>query len=254
MRRSSRFLVAAVAALTLGAAACSSDGTPAIGSLNPSELAPEDPAAPPAEEPPAEQPPAEEPPAEQPPAETAPPAAPEEPADGGDSDDSDNDWVTWLVVGGLALLAIAGIAALVSSNSKKSAATAAAASNRQHGAAQIISSSNWVHDQSITVLQISDSAQVRGAWDQMRNQIMGVEREVATAAAQPEAAPIASAMSQVGSALSGVRGALEAYVSVAASESPDSALVDNAAQTVQLRRQQLAVAVSDLAVRAGGTP
>lgn len=223
----------------------------------PAEAAPVDTAPPPAEPAPAEPaPPIETVATVDPllPDEPTEPAVPDEVLDPEDveSDDSDDDsdLLLWLAVIGLGIVAIACIAAIASSSSRRRRVRTVNHDVRNRQLAEVLSSSRWVHDQSITVMQIAEPVQLGSAWGQMRNQILDVERSVATMSSRPEMVGLALPMSELGSALAGVRGSLESYVTLASGVPASSDVIDNAMQTVQVRRRQLEAAISNAAAEA----
>ncbi len=256
MARSRRRLLPlmAVAGLLL-IAACSGDGTlpanpdlPETGDSRPAltappadEPAPEEPPAdePAPEEPPAEEPAPEEPPAEEPPAEVAPPteAAPEEATD--EEGLTSEEWTLLIVLGLVILALVTGAAALASRSSRRR--------SEAHGSLQrrlddITRASRSIHDSAVVaILQSSNPVTLQPTWAAARTQLVDLEARVQSLTADLPDESQRRSLYELGEAVAGVRGALDANVGLRLeSEGANQAdLIEASNRTVLYRSEQL---------------
>ena len=156
----------------------------------------------------------------------------------------------WILLGILAVAAVAlivGVTSAAHSHSEKKAA-AQAEQNRTIG--QIVGTSRWVHDQgSIEILRQSDPDQLNRSWDDVRGRMVDLEAQIATKRTATDDANLERALGTLGQSVAGLRGALSSYVSLRTS--PDAGtqtdLIQDATQTARERRQQLQAAIDPVA-------
>ncbi len=211
--------------------------------------------APPATDPPATDPPATDPPSTDPPSTEAPPATDPpavQPPSGGEqaaAEDgmSTEDWILLGILGVAAFALIVGVTSAAHSHSEKKAA-ALAEQNRSIG--EIVGASRWIHDQgSLEVLRVTDPGQLERSWNDVRGRMVDLEAEIATKRAATDDAHLDRSLDQLGQAVAGLRGALNASVSLrtGADAGSQTQLIQDAAQTARERRSQLAAAIDPVA-------
>ncbi len=180
-----------------------------------------------------------------PPEQTAPPVSvPEE--DDGLSDDS----IMLLVLLGLGLLLVAGIAIWMSSRKRSAGAASVAQPGRL---TDVMVRARWLHDQaSMELLRINDPAQLARTWQSTSPSIVELEGWAAGLAAGSSDPATAHALQNVQGATAGLRGALQSDVSLRTDPAMAGRqdLVQASAQTVQQRRADLDIALADPLLRA----
>ena len=204
----------------------------------------------PAIDPPATDPPATDPPATDSPA-TDPPAT-EAPASGEGAGTTDDAMTTeeWILLGILAVAAIALIVGATSAAHNHSEKKAAAQAERNRTIGQVVGTSRWVHDQgSVEILRQSDPAQLDRSWDDVRGRMVDLEAQIATTRTSTDDAALERALGSLGQAVAGLRGALSSYVALRTGPDAGSqtALIQDATQTARERRQQLQAAIDPVA-------
>jgi hypothetical protein len=214
----------AVAAAALSATlllACSSD--PASSPLSSIER-PEQPV----EEPAPEEPAPEEP-------------APEEPAPEEAESESltTEEWVLVILLGLMALAAVAGIAALFS---RRSTGQSVDTSSKQILLDDITRTCRSVHDTSVlSLLQATDSVTLQSGWSAAQRQLVDLEGRISYLAVDIADPTNLRSIQELGSAVTGVRGALESNVGLRM-EAPASGhadLIEASNRTVLYRSEQL---------------
>jgi type II secretory pathway pseudopilin PulG len=198
-------------------------------------------------------PPATDPPSAEPPTTEAPSAESptiEVTAEGEQQVSSDDEMTTeeWILLGILALAAIALIVGVTSAAHNHSEKKAAAQAEQNRTIGQIVGTSRWVHDQgSVEVLRQSDPGQLTRSWDDVRGRMVGLESEIATKRASTQNADLERALGTLGQSVAGLRGALSSYVSLRTDAGAQPDLIQDASQTARERRQQLAAAIDPVA-------
>ena len=198
-------------------------------------------------------PPATDPPSPEPPTTEAPSAelpATEAPAEGEQQVSSDDEMTTeeWVLLGILAIAAIALIVGVTSAAHNHSEKKAAAQAEQNRTIGQIVGTSRWVHDQgSVEILRQSDPDQLTRSWDDVRGRMVGLESEIATKRASTQNADLDRALGTLGQSVAGLRGALSSYVSLRTDAGAQPDLVQDASQTARERRQQLQAAIDPVA-------
>ena len=190
----------------------------------------------PATDPPATDPPATDPPATDPPA-TDPPAT-EAPSSGEDAGTTDDAMTTeeWILLGILAVAAIALIVGATSAAHNHSEKKAAAQAERNRTIGQVVGTSRWVHDQgSVEILRQSDPAQLDRSWDDVRGRMVDLEAQIATTRTSTDDAALERALGSLGQAVAGLRGALSSYVALRTGPDAGSQtdLIQDATQTAR---------------------
>lgn len=191
------------------------------------------------------------PPATDPPTTEAP--ATEAPAgDTGQQTATDDAMTTeeWILLGILAVAAVALIVGVTSAAHNHSEKKAAALAEQNRSIGQIVGTSRWVHDQgSVEILRQSDPAQLNRSWDDVRGRMVDLEAQIATKRSGTDDAALERALGTLGQTVAGLRGALSSYVSLRTS--PDAGtqtdLIQDATQTARERRQQLQAAIDPVA-------
>jgi hypothetical protein len=223
-----RLLLALVAAVLL-AGACSDDGDGPLGSIAPGGSdAPAPSAAPPDEggQEPEEQP--EAPPEEQAPEPTSAPAGPPPttPADTGSDDDT--DWLPIvLLIGGVAIV----VALFVASRRSRSQPSTTASSPR----ANLLSTSQWVHDQLSLELLAADPQAALQRWSIERSRL----DNVAIGAQQQYAEGRGDAWKQLGATMSTLASTLDTNLRLRAQQQPDPTLIAQSTDVVNEQRAAL---------------
>ena len=213
--------------------ACSGDSESPLSSLAP-EPAPEEPAP---EEPAPEEPAPEEPAPEEPAPEEP---APEEPAPEDTEGEplTTEEWVVVILLGILALAAVAGIAALLSRRPKGQTDVA----SRQMRLDDITRSCRSAHDSSVlSILQTSDPAALRNGWTAAQHQLVDLETRISYLAAELSDATSARTLQELGTAVTAVRGALESNVGLRldGSGTAQADVIEASNRTVLSRNDQL---------------
>jgi hypothetical protein len=219
----------AIAAVALSATlllACSSD--PASSPLSSIER-PEQPV----EEPAPEEPASEEPAPEEP--------APEEPApeDVEGAPLTTEEWVLVILLGLLALAAVAGIVALFSRRSKGQSVDT---SSKQRLLDDITRTCRSVHDTSVlSLLQATDSVTLLSGWGAAQRQLVDLEGRISSLAVGLTDPANLRSVQELGAAVTGVRGALESNVGLRmeAGASGQADLIEASNRTVLYRSEQL---------------
>jgi hypothetical protein len=232
-------LIAAAATMMF---ACSGDGESPLSSLELPESSQPAAEEPPAEEPAPEEPPAEEPAPEQPPAEEpAPEQPPAEEADGEPL--TTEEWVLLILIG---LLVVAVIAGLVAAMSRRSPDEANDGGSNQRALDDITRSCRSIHDSSvIAVLQAGDPTALQATWGPARSQLVSLEGRISYLVANLSDPAAQRTVSELGSAVAGVRGALDSNVAlrIGADTPGQAGLVEASNKTALNRAEQLELAL-----------
>ena len=227
-RRGLLFYVAlALGALALLGACTDEEGNPVV-------TLPEDVELPDVTLPAPEEPAPEEPAPEQP--------APEEPAD-----DEGLTTEEWVLLGILGVLVIAVIIGATSAATRHSAKKGAARAGLNGRLSTITGTSRWVLDQaSVETLRISDPAQLTTSWAGTRTRIIDLESDITVLMGSTGDSGLDQSLSMLGQNVAGLRGSLDTLVSLRTSDAAagQQALIDDAARTVQERRQQLSAVMA----------
>ena len=246
-RRVRRGVAVAIGAVVL-LGACSSDGTGPLEGIEatlPADGGEAAPAPDPEPEVPTEPAPEPEPePAPEPAPEPEPAPAPEAPAD--DDGLTTEQWVALILLG---LGGFAVIAGLISWASRRSSKQQAQQSANRQSSGEIIGLSRWLVDQgSLDVLRATDLQQLGMAWNSVRPRAIDIENRCQVLAGGADQTPQNDAVRNLGLTVSSLRGALE--TSVQLREDPNASqmqpLIDDNAQTVSQRRQDVQLALDAL--------
>lgn len=154
---------------------------------------------------------------------------------------SDQD-VLILVLLGVAALAviIAGVSVAVRQSEEK----AAAESELKRRLAPIIGTTRWLCDSgAVDLLYITDRQQLAAAWYGVRERSIGLETHIAVLTAGVARPEFAQSIDMLGRSVSGLRAALQSYVSVRLDDDADVATLEVARNSVTRHRQQLAAAL-----------
>ena len=184
------------------------------------------------------------------PPETAPPetAPPEE---GTPSEDGEGlTTEEWILIGILAVAAFALIVGATSASSRHSEKKHAARVALNDRLGEIVGGSRWMVDQgSVEIMSTNDPAQLRTSWDDLRRRAIDLEGQIAALATGSGDGHLDESLGYLGQRVAGLRGALDSLVSLRTSHDAMSqqALIVNAEQTVQERRQQTAAAIEPVA-------
>ncbi|MFA9566422.1 MAG: hypothetical protein ACERLM_17250 [Acidimicrobiales bacterium] len=169
---------------------------------------------------------------------------------GGGDDGSSLTTEEWILLGILAVAAIALIVGATSAAHNHSEKKAAAQAERNRTIGQVVGTSRWVHDQgSVEILRQSDPAQLDRSWDDVRGRMVDLEAQIATTRTSTDDAALERALGSLGQAVAGLRGALSSYVALRTGPDAGSqtALIQDATQTARERRQQLQAAIDPVA-------
>lgn len=171
--------------------------------------------------------------------------APEEPAE----DDEGLSTEEWVLLGLLGVVVIAVIIGATSAATRHSAKKDAARAALDGRLSAITGTSRWVVDQaSVETLRISDPAQLSTSWAGTRTRIIDHESDIAALMGSTGDPGLDQSLSLLGQSVAGLRGSLDTLVSLRTGDaaSGQQALIDEAARTVQERRQQLSAAMASV--------
>jgi len=174
------------------------------------------------------------------PAVTAPPAEEPAPAEGVDDESlTTEEWILVILLGLLVLAAVAGIGALLSRGSK---GKSAGATSNQVLLDDITRTCRSIHDSSVlSLLQANDPVSLQSGWAAARGQLVGLEGRISQLAVGISDAADLRTVHELGAAVTGVRGALEANVRLRIDEpvAGHADLVEASNRTVLCRSEQL---------------
>ena len=164
------------------------------------------------------------------------------PATTPEADDESSSGTPWLLIlGGLVL-----VAALIAVLARRSRGGSPAASAQQVRLDAILRSGRTMHDSTmLTVLQPHEPAGLQSVWGIAQRELVELEAQISSLVSEvPDAAALA-VLQQLGSAVTGVRGALEANVGLRLSGQgqDQTGVVDASTQTALSRRTQLDAAL-----------
>jgi hypothetical protein len=239
--------------------ACSSDGNAPVGGGGLPESGEGIP-APPAEEPAPEEPAPEEPAPEEPaPEEPAPeePApeepAPEEPApEEPPAEETDGDGLTseeWAVVILLGLAVVAIVAGATALASRNKGGRSEPRPEAQWRLDEVTRGCRSIHDTTVmSVLQASNPAMLQSTWGAARAQLIDLEGRVGALAPDLPEESQRQSLYELGHAVAGVRGALEANVNLRLDpQAADQAdLIQASSRTALYRSEQLESALQSV--------
>lgn len=197
------------------------------------------------------------------PAETAPPEPePETPTteapatESGETSDDGLSTEDWILLGILAVVAVAVIAGISSAAGRRSAAKASASSERRAQLNEIVGASRWVHDSgSIELLLATDPAQTQSAWMEVRRRMVDLEGQISVMAAGTTDGNLDTVLTNLGRSVAELRGAAETYVSAKlrlAGTADSDEFLRMSDQTVNDHRQRLQAAIEPVAAAARG--
>jgi hypothetical protein len=223
-------------------AACSSSGESPLTSADLPESGETRPAlsTPAAEEPAPEEPAPEEPAPEEP--------APEEPSATTPDDEglTSEEWALLIVLGLLVLAIVIGATALASRRSRGRAGTH---ETNQRRLDDITRGCRSIHDSAvISLLQASDPTLLQSTWAAARTQLVDLQTRVASLTAELSEAGQRQSLNELGSAVGGVRGALESNVGLRLEPEAggQGELIEASNRTVLYRSEQLESALQQV--------
>jgi hypothetical protein len=218
-------------------AACSSSGESPLTSADLPESGETRPAlsTPAAEEPAPEEPAPEEP-------------APEEPSATTPDDEglTSEEWALLIVLGLLVLAIVIGATALASRRSRGRAGTH---ETNQRRLDDITRGCRSIHDSAvISLLQASDPTLLQSTWAAARTQLVDLQTRVASLTAELSEAGQRQSLNELGSAVGGVRGALESNVGLRLEPEAggQGELIEASNRTVLYRSEQLESALQQV--------
>jgi hypothetical protein len=155
------------------------------------------------------------------------------------------EWILLVVLGVAVVAVIIGATAAATSHSQAKQSQQRDL-NRQLD--DVTGGAQWVEDQSLSVLQVTDPTQIQDSWNTVRSYTVDLEGRVSALGSGTGDPSLDSALDNLGRCLAGLRTALQSYVS--AKTAPSSAnqdqVVNAALQTVMARRQSLDGAVQSV--------
>ena len=189
------------------------------------------------EEPVVEEPVVEEPVVEEP----AATAAPTDLATVESEDDglTSEEWFVVILIAVFVLLVVIAIAAMTSRRSRRRDEEH---TSDQHRLDDVTRRSRLIHDSAVpSVLQATDSTALQTTWATVRSQLIDVETEIESFTRSVPDDGARTALHELGLAVAGVRGALEANVGLRsdAANADRADLLDSSTQTVLMRNEQL---------------